>query len=125
MLAAACKRETPEMAAAELCDEIAELAAYMETHPLSDTMTVGQVQQMREAIREQVEEIREAAGEVQAARVRALEQANERLEAKVDRLSPDLPVGAAADSIRPEVDAVAAARASLNTDVQCVVRAGQ
>lgn len=123
--AAACEeRETPETATAELCDEIAELAAYMETHRPSETLTVGQVQEMREEIQEQVGEIRQAAGAVEAARVRALEEASDRLEEQVDRLSPDLPVGVAAESIRSEVESVAAARASLNSDVQCVVRAG-
>lgn len=126
LLAGACERRpNPETATAELCDEIAELAAYMQQHPLSDSMTVGQAQEMREEIQDQVKEIRQAAGQVEAARVHALEEANDRLETKVDRLSPDLPVGVAADSIRSEVEAVSAARASLNSDVQCVVRAGQ
>lgn len=124
VIAACERRKTPAEATAELCAELAELATYMEQHPLTSTTTVAEAQDIRAHVAGNVKDIREEAGQVQKARVHALEEASKQLEERVDRLPPNLPIGAAADSIRSEVNAVAAARASLNSDVQCVVQAG-
>jgi len=117
---AGCVQPSEQEAEAQLCGDLAELRAALES--MEDTSlrtSVGDIREGRDQVRSAMESVRESAGQVANIRIDDLNAAYENLNQAVEDLPDDVTVIEAIQTIRPQIQAVRAEQQNLYADLNC------
>ncbi|MDV2482774.1 hypothetical protein F8E02_12380 [Methanoculleus sp. Wushi-C6] len=117
---AGCVQPSEEEAEAQLCQDLAELRAALESMENTSLRTsVGDLRDGRDQVRSAMEDVRESAGELADVRVDELNAAYEDLDRAVEDLPDDATVVGAIQAIRPQIQAVREEQQNLYADLNC------
>ncbi|MCK9343965.1 MAG: hypothetical protein M0P33_08655 [Massilibacteroides sp.] len=117
---AGCVQPSEEEAEAQLCQDLEELGAALESmENTSLRSSVGDIRDGRDQVQSAMENVRESAGQLANVRVDDLNAAYEDLDRSVQDLPDDATVVEAIQTIRPQVQAVRDERQQLFTDLNC------
>ncbi|WP_082122691.1 hypothetical protein [Methanoculleus sediminis] len=117
---AGCVQPSEEDAEAQLCQDLEELGAALESmENTSLRSSVGDIRDGRDQVRSAMESVRESAGQLANVRVDELNAAYEDLDQAVQSLPDDLTVVEAIQTIRPQIQAVRDEQRNLYADLNC------
>jgi outer membrane murein-binding lipoprotein Lpp len=117
---AGCVQPSEEEAEAQLCQDLGELGAALESMENTSLRTsVGDLREGRDQVQSAMEGVRESAGQLANVRVDELNAAYEDLDQAVENLSDDVTVIEGIQAIRPQIQAVRAEQQNLYTDLNC------
>jgi len=117
---AGCVQPSPEEAEAQLCQDLGELGAALESIENTSLRTsVGDIRDGRDQIQSAMENVRESAGQVASIRLDELNAAYEDLDQAVESLPDGATVPEAIQTIRPQVQAVREEQQNLYADLNC------
>jgi len=117
---AGCVQPSEQEAEAQLCQDLADLRAALESMENTSLRTsVGDIREGRDQVQSAMESVRESAGQVANIRVDDLNAAYENLDQAVEDLPDDVTVIEAIQTIRPQVQAVREEQQNLYDDLNC------
>lgn len=120
LILAGCGQPSVEKSEANYCKDLAalkqSLAALAAVTPSSK---VGDVRKAREDVEKSISNLKKSAAQVKTARTDALEAANADLDKTIRSIPNRDTLAEAANTVKPKVAAVEAARAQLQTQVNC------
>lgn len=120
---AGCVQPSEEEAEAQLCGDLAELRAALESmENTSLRSTVGDIRDGRDQVRSAMENVRESAGQLANVRVDELNAAYEDLDRSVESLPDDVTAIEAIQTIRPQIQAVRDEQQNLSADLNCTAQ---
>jgi ElaB/YqjD/DUF883 family membrane-anchored ribosome-binding protein len=117
---AGCVQPSEEEAEAQLCQDLEELRAALESMENTSLRTsVGDLREGRDQVQSAMEGVRDSAGQLANVRVDELNAAYENLDQAVEDLPDDVTVIEGIQTIRPQIQAVRAEQQNLYTDLNC------
>jgi len=120
---AGCVQPSEEEAEAQLCQDLADLRAALESmENTSLRSTVGDIRDGRDQVQSAMESVRESAGQVANVRVDNLNAAYENLNQAVENLPNDVTAVEAIQTIRPQIQAVRDEQQNLYGDLNCTAQ---
>ncbi|MCM2466239.1 hypothetical protein [Methanoculleus oceani] len=120
---AGCVQPSEEEAETQLCQDLTELGAALESMENTSLRTsVGDIRDGRDQVQSAMEGVRESAGQLANVRVDDLNAAYENLNQAVEDLPDDVTVIEAIQTIRPQIQAVRAEQQSLYDDLNCTAQ---
>ena len=120
---AGCVQPSEEEAEAQLCQDLADLRAALESmENTSLRSTVGDIRDGRDQVQSAMESVRESAGQVANVRVDNLNAAYENLNQAVENLPNDVTAVEAIQTIRPQIQAVRDEQRNLSADLNCTAQ---
>ncbi len=120
---AGCVQPSEVEAEAQLCGDLAELRAALESmENTSLRSSVGDIREGRDQVRAAMEDVRASAGQVANIRLDDLNAAYENLNQAVENLPNELTVIEAIQTIRPQIQAVRAEQQNLHADLNCTAQ---
>lgn len=118
---AACGDEDELSAEEQYCTDLVELETSVDEllalRPA--TATIDEINEARDAVREDIENLADAADEVGSTRIDDLNEAYENLDGAIDDLSGDDTIPQALQGLRPDIEAVVAARQEVFSEINC------
>ncbi|MCK9307047.1 MAG: hypothetical protein CVV31_01340 [Methanomicrobiales archaeon HGW-Methanomicrobiales-2] len=117
---AGCVQPSEEEAEAQLCQDLEELGAALESMENTSLRTsVGDLREGRDQVQSAMESVRESAGQLANVRVDELNAAYEDLDQAVEGLPDDVTIIEGIQAIRPQVQAVREEQQNLYADLNC------
>lgn len=117
---AGCVQPSEEEAEAQLCQDLEELGAALESMENTSLRTsVGDLREGRDQVQSAMEGVRDSAGQLANVRVDELNAAYEDLDQAVEGLPDDVTIIEGIQTIRPQIQAVRAEQQNLYADLNC------
>ncbi|MDG6256623.1 MAG: hypothetical protein QCH35_03385 [Methanomicrobiaceae archaeon] len=118
--AAGCTQPSEEEAEAQLCQDLEALGVTLDNYEnINVTSSVGEIEDAQDEVETAMENVRQSAAQVADIRVDELDAAYNDLDNSIQSLPEDVTAGEALLTIRPELQAVRAARQNLTAELNC------